>query len=106
MKRFTFHLAAVFIAVAAFVAVTLLDARTSSGQSQSSVKTSDGSAVEARVKPTSRVRAKATETAIESTTFGPAATRNGLLRSELNWTFGGKEQRGWQLYTPANQPPD
>ncbi|MCM3905927.1 MAG: D-alanyl-D-alanine carboxypeptidase family protein [Pyrinomonadaceae bacterium] len=99
MKRFTFHLAAVLIAVAAFIAVTLLDARTSRGQSQSSVTTSDGGAANARVKPTASVRAKATEAAIESTTFGPAATRNGLLRSELNWTFGGKQQRGWQLYT-------
>lgn len=100
MKRFTFHLAAVLIAVAAFVAVTLLDARTSRGQSQNSVKTSDDGASESRVKPTARVRAKAAEGAIESTTFGPAATRNGLLRTELNWTFGGKGQRGWDLYTP------
>lgn len=104
MKRFTFHLAPIFIALAAFVTVALLDARTSRGQSQSSVKTSDAGAVESRVKPIARVRAKSTEAAIESTTaasaFGPAATRNGLLRGELNWTFGGKKQRGWHLYTP------
>jgi D-alanyl-D-alanine carboxypeptidase len=101
MKRFTMHLA--LIGLAAFVSVALLDARTSSGQSQSSVKI-DGGAVQSRVKPTAKVRAKPSEAAIESATaasaFGPAATRNVLLRSELNWTFGGKEQRGWHLYTP------
>jgi len=99
MKRFVFHFAAVFIALAGFVAVTLLDARTSRGQSQSSVKGSDRGAAEGRVKSTARVRAKANEAANVSATFGPAATRNGLLRAELNWTFGGKAQRGWHLYT-------
>lgn len=27
-----------------------------------------------------------------------AARRNAVLRRELNWTFGGKPQRGWYLY--------
>jgi len=98
MKRLTFHHAAVFV-VTAFVVVSLFASRSSSGQPQSSVKTSDGGAMEGRVKPTARIRAKATEAAVESNTFGMAATRNGLLRNELNWTFGGKEQRGWHLYT-------
>ncbi len=29
-----------------------------------------------------------------------AAQRNALLRTELNWLFGSKQQRGWYLYTP------
>ena len=29
-----------------------------------------------------------------------AAKRNALLSTELIWTFGNKEQRGWYLYTP------
>jgi hypothetical protein len=29
-----------------------------------------------------------------------AAKRNALLRTELNWTLGGRPQRGWDLYTP------
>ncbi len=29
-----------------------------------------------------------------------AAKRNGLLSTELTWTFGSKEQRGWYIYTP------
>jgi len=30
--------------------------------------------------------------------FAAAAARNTTLRNELNWTFGGKQQRGWYLY--------
>jgi D-alanyl-D-alanine carboxypeptidase len=29
-----------------------------------------------------------------------AATRNALLSTSLTWTFGGKPQLGWYLYTP------
>ena len=37
--------------------------------------------------------------AITSTApFGPAATSNAGFRNNLNWTFGGKQQRGWYLY--------
>ncbi|MDT7781349.1 MAG: zinc D-Ala-D-Ala carboxypeptidase [Acidobacteriota bacterium] len=32
--------------------------------------------------------------------FAAAATRNTLLKYELSWEFGGKQQRGWYLYTP------
>jgi hypothetical protein len=31
--------------------------------------------------------------------FAAAAKRNDVLRNELTWTFGGKAQRGWYLYT-------
>ncbi len=34
------------------------------------------------------------------TQFAEAARRNALLRNELTWTFGSKQQRGWYLYTP------
>jgi hypothetical protein len=29
-----------------------------------------------------------------------AAKRNALLGTELTWTFGSKQQRGWYIYTP------
>jgi D-alanyl-D-alanine carboxypeptidase len=29
-----------------------------------------------------------------------AARRNAVLSNELTWKFGGKQQRGWYLYTP------
>ncbi len=34
----------------------------------------------------------------KSTSFSAAASQNAILRNELNWTFGGKQQRGWYLY--------
>jgi zinc D-Ala-D-Ala carboxypeptidase len=30
--------------------------------------------------------------------FAAAAEENDILKNELIWTFGGKQQRGWQLY--------
>ena len=35
-----------------------------------------------------------------SALFASAALRNSQLQANLNWVFGGKTQRGWQLYTP------
>jgi uncharacterized protein YcbK (DUF882 family) len=32
--------------------------------------------------------------------FAPAARQNISLRSDLDWVFGGKQQRGWSLYEP------
>jgi D-alanyl-D-alanine carboxypeptidase len=32
--------------------------------------------------------------------FASAAAENARLKSELDWTFGGKTQRGWYLYAP------
>ena len=32
--------------------------------------------------------------------FDHAASRNEVLKSELTWSFGGKSQRGWYLYSP------
>jgi zinc D-Ala-D-Ala carboxypeptidase len=39
----------------------------------------------------------------EAAAFGSAAEQNARLKSDLNWTFGGKPQRGWYLYTPLIQ---
>lgn len=33
-----------------------------------------------------------------SSTMSSAAAENTVLHNELNWTFGGKQQRGWYLY--------
>lgn len=35
--------------------------------------------------------------------FAAAAEQNARLKLELNWTFAGKRQRGWYLYTPLIQ---
>jgi zinc D-Ala-D-Ala carboxypeptidase len=71
MKNIRVHITVIVAAVAVAVAVASLPARTSRGESQRS----NGSSA-----------------------FAAAAARNASLRNELNWTFGGKQQRGWYLY--------
>jgi len=97
MKRFRIHPPLFVIGLAAVLAIVLFDARTGRGQSQSASKP-----VESRVKPTVLVRERhvgaTNEIATKSSTFGLAVTRNAQLRTELNWIFGGKQQRGWYLY--------
>ncbi len=65
------------------VIVLTVAPRSSRGQARSQ-KT------ESPVKPTARVR--------PSSSFAAAAAKNGTLKNELSWTFGGKQQRGWYLY--------
>jgi hypothetical protein len=70
MKRSKVYLAIVLIVAASF-AIVMLEAATSRGQS--------------------KIGSKA---AVE------AAKSNALFSSELKWTFGNKQQRGWYIYTP------
>ncbi len=70
MKRVRIHITIVVAAVAVIAAVASFPARSNNGQAPRP----DGSA------------------------FAAAAARNTTLRNELNWTFGGKQQRGWYLY--------
>ena len=39
-----------------------------------------------------------TSSAAKSRSSSTAAVRNDVLKNELSWTFGGKQQRGWYLY--------
>jgi hypothetical protein len=39
----------------------------------------------------------------DSSSFALSAKKNALLQKELNWTFGGRSQRGWHLYTALIQ---
>lgn len=101
MKHSRVQLAVFFTGLAAFVAVGLLDTVTTRGQSHDAAKPA-GAAVKSRVKPTAAIRrAKGPkDSAPASLAFGAAAMRNAQLSNELNWTFGGKQQRGWYLYAP------
>lgn len=86
MKDFRVHVAVFFVAVGMFASV-LLDTETSRGQSKSVAK------------PVVR---DAGIKQVHKSSSGPAspAGRNALLSTELNWTFGGKPQRGWYIYKP------
>ena len=50
------------------------------------------------VKPASRVTPRSESPSAKSTVLTAAAAQNTTLRTELSWTFGGKQQRGWYLY--------
>ena len=88
MKRSGIHIAFLFVALGAFCALVLLVATAGRGQSQSDSARRSKS----EVKPTSSVR-------LASAPLSAAASRNLQLSSDLAWTFGGKQQRGWFLYS-------
>ena len=71
MKRFTVHIIAPALIIGLLFAVFVFTSSTSRSQSKTGGK--PGS----------------TE----------AARTNATLRNDLNWTFGGKAQRGWYIYT-------
>ncbi|HKR14052.1 MAG TPA: D-alanyl-D-alanine carboxypeptidase family protein [Pyrinomonadaceae bacterium] len=90
MKNRKVHLLVIIAALAVVVGFVSLGARGSGGQAPAPAKKS-----QSPVKATALT--KETKAKISSTTSA-AATRNLTLRDELNWTFGGKQQRGWYLY--------
>src|SRR5712691_4159555 len=99
-KNYKVHPTLFFIVLAATVVVVFLGTRISRGQSQEPAKPASADAIESRVKPTALVRDRRVEAPSTVSTFNLAARRNALLRTDLDWMFGGKPQRGWYLYTP------
>ncbi len=111
MKQKKTQLVVSCMALAALVGFVTFVARTGYGQAQTEARASG-------VRPSSLMperRASASETASAEATakvsvtpadekgaslFAAAAARNMLLKYELSWAFGGKQQRGWHLYTP------
>ena len=83
-----FHVVVTVCLLAVAVAVVAFAARSSRGQSSRSNRN-------ASVKATVRVTDSG---ATKPSAFTAAAGQNAVLRNELNWTFGGKQQRGWHLY--------
>jgi hypothetical protein len=53
-----------------------------------------------RLSAPAKAAPEASSTVSASSVFSSAALRNAQLQRELNWVFGGKSQRGWQLYAP------
>jgi len=53
---------------------------------------------EPAVKPTVLISDRNTTEKSAVSAFVDAAAKNATLESELSWTFGGKQQRGWYLY--------
>ena len=95
MKYFSTHIAVLFVALTALLAITSFEAR---GQSKGAPN------AESRVKPTVLIMDGRDDSAAKresaAAAFSPAAARNAVLRDDLTWTFGARQQRGWYLYTP------
>ena len=99
MKQKKTHLVAFAVALAALVTFASLFARAGRGQSQVEEK----AAAPSVVKPLALVEKRTAAVAAEkkdASLFAEAAERNTVLKYELGWAFGGKQQRGWYLYTP------
>jgi zinc D-Ala-D-Ala carboxypeptidase len=95
-------------ALVALLTLVTLVARTGYGQSQAEATAAGGGTLTPSLKPLALVEKRRVEAATPAGTsdkadaslFAEAATRNTLLKYELGWAFGGKQQRGWYLYTP------
>ena len=85
----------VLVALAAFITLLSFDAKPTLGQSPSSEKPAGSD--QTRVKSTVLVPKGSNDTALVA--LASAAASNAALSTELNWTFGSKEQHGWYLYT-------
>jgi zinc D-Ala-D-Ala carboxypeptidase len=89
MKYFQKHGVWFVIALGALLAIVSFESGTGRGQSQPGPSGADANS---RVKPT--------VLATDRNAFTLAASRNAVLRNELTWMFGGKQQHGWYLYLP------
>src|SRR5437867_3599368 len=92
MRNIRVHIVIIVAALAAAISVVSFAARTSRGQSPSPKS-------ESKVKPTVLITGPASTSAANALSpFAAATARNVILKNELSWTFGGKQQRGWYLY--------
>lgn len=87
MKNRKVYLLGIIVVLAAVASVVAFAPRGSHGQSRTK-------RTAAPIKPT--VASTSASKAVSS--FAAAAAQNSVLRNELSWTFGGKQQRGWYLY--------
>jgi zinc D-Ala-D-Ala carboxypeptidase len=93
MKNGKLHVALIAVVLAVATTVVGLGVRSSRGQGS---RTKSESPVKTVAKPTTRITAtRATPPPAE---LLAAASQNALLKNNLIWTFGGKQQTGWYLY--------
>jgi zinc D-Ala-D-Ala carboxypeptidase len=92
MKNLRVHFVVILAVLVVFAGALSFAARNSRGQSQ-------GPKTDTKVKPTVLISER-TGTPKESvlSPLAGAAAQNVILRNELTWTFGKKQQRGWYLY--------
>lgn len=94
MKTGKVHIGLVVAVLAGVITGLSFSARSSSGDQATR---RSASAPVSPVKPTARVTGP-TRSSEASAAFAAAATQNAVLKNDLTWTFGGKQQHGWGLY--------
>lgn len=88
VMKIRFHVVVIVCVLAVAAAVVAFAAGSGRGQSPRPNRN-------ASVKPAVRVTDSG---GAKASAFTAAAGQNAVVRNELNWTFGGKSQRGWYLY--------
>ncbi|HEY3104755.1 MAG TPA: D-alanyl-D-alanine carboxypeptidase family protein [Pyrinomonadaceae bacterium] len=91
----TMQLVAVLIIVAA---IGFLATRIGRGQSPATKTESQSPKTESLVKPTVLTTDRPPVKDATVLPFAEAAAENAVLRNDLIWTFGSKQQQGWYLY--------
>ncbi len=101
MKQHKTQLAVFAVVVAGLVTFPMLFAVGGLGQSQAGARSATTAAVAQPLVVERRTDddAAAAPEKKDTSLFAEAAARNTALKYELGWTFGGKQQRGWHLYT-------
>lgn len=103
MKQQKTKLAVFAVVLAGLVTFSMLFAVGGRGQSQAGARSATTAAVVQPLvaeKRTDDVVVAAAPEKKDTSLFAEAAARNTALKYELGWAFGGKQQRGWHLYTP------
>ena len=103
MKTLSFRIVQLIAVLAIVTGVAALATRNSRGQSpaaknEAQQKTEPAQKPETLVKPTVMTTDRAPVNAGVTSSFLDAVAQNTLLRNDLLWTFGNKQQHGWFLY--------
>jgi hypothetical protein len=104
MKTLSFRIVQLIAVLAVVTVVATLATRSGRGQSpaaknESQQKTEPtNQKPETLVKPTVMTTDRAPVNSAATSPFADATAQNTLLRNDLTWTFGSKQQHGWYLY--------
>ena len=98
MKTFILYTRAFLITLVVLLTAALIATKVGRGQSPAASKSAENT--ESKVKPTVLIPERTTNPSANAVSpLDAAALNNSNLRNELTWTFGGKEQHGWYLYS-------
>jgi hypothetical protein len=100
MKNPRIHIVLSVAVIALLGGIISFSSTSSRGQSPGAKADQQPAKTESLVKPTMLAtdRPATNPNTIAVGPFAEAAAQNTLLRNDLSWTFGSKQQRGWYLY--------